>query len=194
LVGLKHERLLHVYAAGPDSVYQFIRSYPIQGASGGLGPKLRQGDMQVPEGLYRVESLNPNSPGHLSLRLNYPNAFDRRAARADGRTDLGGDITIHGNTVSFGCLAMGDQVAEDLFVLAADTGLNNIQVILAPTDLRYNPLELPSTLPSWMPVLYQQIHRALDQLPPPERTSARGVPPNPSLQRTTPGRSPGCCR
>ena len=56
---------------------------PVLGASGGLGPKLREGDRQVPEGVYSIVYLNPNSVAHLSLALGYPNAFDR--AHADGR-------------------------------------------------------------------------------------------------------------
>ena len=51
--------------------------YPVLGASGVLGPKLKEGDRQVPEGVYRVPELNPNSDFHLSLRLDYPNEFDR---------------------------------------------------------------------------------------------------------------------
>ena len=69
--------------------------YPILAASGVLGPKLREGDKQVPEGIYGAEALNPNSKFHLSIRLNYPNTFDRRMAQSDGRTQLGGDIMIH---------------------------------------------------------------------------------------------------
>lgn len=132
-----------------------------------LGPKLRAGDLQVPEGLYRVELLNPNSRFHLSLRLDYPNAFDRRRARADGRTRLGGDIMIHGNAVSIGCLAMGDPAAEDLFVLAADTGIGHVSVIVAPTDLRVRAAPRDPTLPPWVDQLYARIRTALDELPRP---------------------------
>ena len=66
LIGFKEERVLEVWAAGDDSGYRFIRSYPILAASGTPGPKLRQGDGQVPEGIYRIDSLNPNSLYHLS--------------------------------------------------------------------------------------------------------------------------------
>src|SRR6266542_3867493 len=96
LLGLKDERRLLVYAAGADGAFRFVRTYQVRAASGHLGPKLREGDQQVPEGLYRVEALNPNSRFHLSLRLDYPNAFDRQTAKRDGRTNLGGDIMIHG--------------------------------------------------------------------------------------------------
>ena len=86
LVGLKEERRLDVYAsAGGGEALRFIRSYPIIAASGGPGPKLREGDRQVPEGLYAIESLNPNSRFHVSLRVGYPNAFDREKAARDGR-------------------------------------------------------------------------------------------------------------
>ena len=91
LVVFKQEKVLEIYAAGITSSLQRVARYPILAASGGPGPKLREGDRQVPEGIYRIESLNPNSRFHLSLRLNYPNDFDRRVAAMDQRSaaDLG---------------------------------------------------------------------------------------------------------
>ena len=86
LVGIKQENLLEVWVSDPPKL---LKSYPILGASGGLGPKLQEGDMQVPEGLYRIESLNPNSMYHLALRVNYPNQFDKAKGKLDGREDLG---------------------------------------------------------------------------------------------------------
>ena len=166
LVGLKRERLLQVYAGPRADALAHVADHTILAASGGPGPKLREGDAQVPEGLYRIESLNPNSAFHLSLRVNYPNAFDRRRGAEDGRRRLGGDIMIHGSAVSIGCLAMGDEVAEDLFVLAADTGLPRIAVILAPWDLRRHPAPAGEvSLPAWAPGLYASIAGALRRLP-----------------------------
>jgi hypothetical protein len=173
LVGLKDERVLQVYAGPRRDALAHVADYPVLAASGGVGPKLREGDGQVPEGLYRIESLNPNSRFHLSLRVNYPNAFDRRQAAADGRRRLGGDIMIHGNAVSIGCLAMGDVVAEELFVLAADTGLTNISVILAPHDLRRRPAPTDASLPAWAPGLYAELRTALAGLPAPSRAPPR---------------------
>src|SRR5204863_2399447 len=69
LAGLKAEHELQLYAAGADGAERFIRSYSILAASGMPGPKLREGDLQVPEGIYPIELLNPNSLYHLSLRL-----------------------------------------------------------------------------------------------------------------------------
>ncbi|HUK81149.1 MAG TPA: L,D-transpeptidase family protein [Verrucomicrobiae bacterium] len=166
LVAFKRERVLEVYAGNSDGKYLFIKGYPILAASGTLGPKLREGDCQVPEGVYRIESLNPNSLYHLSLRLNYPNKFDLQQARIEGRANLGGDIMIHGGSGSIGCLAMGDEAAEDLFVLAARVGIRNISIILSPVDFRVR--DLPDRLapqPGWISVLYEDIRRALKQYP-----------------------------
>ena len=168
LVGIKDERRLELHAAGTDGRLRLVRDYRVQGASGELGPKLREGDRQVPEGIYTVESLNPNSRFHLSLRVGYPNAFDRAKARLDGREKLGGDIMIHGSNVSIGCLAMGDEAAEDLFVLAADTGLKNITVILAPVDFRRGKsVPKDARLRAWVSELYSQIQTNLAVVPTP---------------------------
>ena len=166
LIGIKQDRTLEVHAAGADNLMRYICTYPVLAASGTLGPKLREGDRQVPEGIYRVESLNPNSRFHLSLKLDYPNAFDRAKGLAEKRTRLGGLIMIHGEAVSIGCLAMGNPAAEDLFVLAARTGIENLTVILAPVDFRHESLaELPTGSPVWTQQLYQQIKRELLRYP-----------------------------
>jgi hypothetical protein len=168
LLGLKEEKRLDVIAANADGKLRFIRGYPILAASGGPGPKLREGDRQVPEGIYEIALLNPNSLYHLSLRVSYPNAFDRKMGELDQRTDLGGDIMIHGSNASIGCLAMGDEASEDLFVLAAEIGIKNIKVVLTPVDFRVR--KAPKTeapLPSWSTKLYAQIKTELAVLPMP---------------------------
>jgi hypothetical protein len=175
LLGLKQEKRLEVYAGEDEANLRFIRAYPIVAASGKLGPKLREGDRQVPEGLYKIESLNPNSLYHLSLRVNYPNDFDRRMARTEGRTNLGGDIMIHGSNGSVGCLAMGDPVSEELFILAAETGIEKIRVILAPVDFRTADMSLSETTsPLWVTTLYDQIRPEVKKLPANKKTADRG--------------------
>lgn len=164
LAVFKDEKVLHVYAAGPDGALKHVRRYAVLAASGVQGPKLREGDNQVPEGLYGIESLNPNSLFHLSLRVGYPNEFDRAHARADGRAKLGGDIMIHGNAVSIGCVAVGDEGAEDLFVLAARTGLEHVRVILSPVDFRRSTARTAG-LPSWTPELYRSVAAEVAKLP-----------------------------
>lgn len=162
LIGLKAEKRLELWAPDKQGRQRLIKTYPILAASGQAGPKLREGDRQVPEGLYAIESLNPNSRFHLSLRVNYPNADDLRRAREEGRTQLGGDIMIHGSDVSIGCLAMGDPAAEELFVLAALTGRAKVRVILSPVDFRKTTgSPLPPGQPAWVPELHAKIRAEL---------------------------------
>jgi hypothetical protein len=161
LLGFKAEKRLELWAA-KGKRWAFIRSYPIRAASGKAGPKLREGDRQVPEGVYRIEGLNPNSSYHLSMKINYPNAFDRKHAQAEGRSQPGGDIFLHGKAVSIGCLAMGDAAIEDLFCLVARVGASKVKVILAPNDLRTEePVIDLRAAPAWVPQLYQQVRHAL---------------------------------
>jgi murein L,D-transpeptidase YafK len=169
-VALKQEKQFEVYASGHDSAMRFVRAYPIAAASGSAGPKLRNGDRQVPEGIYAIESLNPNSRFHLALRVGYPNTFDREMAARDARGDLGSDIMIHGGSGSIGCLAMGDEAAEDLFVLAADVGIEKVTLILAPGDLRRRSESAPrdsTAEPAWLGQLYERITTELLNLPTP---------------------------
>lgn len=165
LIGLKSERMLEVWVCGEGGKWKHLKDYPILGMSGKLGPKLKEGDMQVPEGLYRVESLNPNSLYHLALRVNYPNEEDMRRGKDVGRNNLGSDIMIHGESCSIGCLAMGNEAAEDLFVMAAETGIENISIILSPVDFRAH--DLPGNMPpvpSWTNELYRDIRRELGKM------------------------------
>ncbi|MFU8805559.1 MAG: L,D-transpeptidase family protein [Bradymonadaceae bacterium] len=170
MVGLKKEKELQLYAADSGEELAFIRAYPILAASGALGPKLRQGDRQVPEGLYTIDALNPNSRFHLSLHINYPNEFDLRQAALEGRDDPGDNIFVHGDAVSIGCLAMGDEVAEELFVLAALTGVDDVDIILSPVDFRTTevPAGPRAGLPPWIEEVYAEIRTALSRLPSPE--------------------------
>jgi murein L,D-transpeptidase YafK len=162
LIGLKEEGVLELWAARADGPWKRVQTYPILRQSGGPGPKLREGDRQVPEGFYRIESLNPNSRYHLSLRLDYPSAEDLRQAKADGRDQPGSDIMIHGKAVSIGCLAMGDPAIEEIFVLAADSGIGKIAVLLCPLDFRRSDLPAgPSPRPDWVGERYRRLREAL---------------------------------
>ena len=160
LLVFKREGRVSLWADG-----HFIRAYPILAASGHAGPKLRQGDYQVPEGVYRIEWLNPNSSYHLSMKVNYPNAFDRQMAQRDRRTNLGGDIFIHGKNVSIGCVALGDPAIEELFTLVADTGHQRVRVIIAPNDLRTGGAILHESAPRWVGELYRSVAAALAEFP-----------------------------
>lgn len=161
MIGLKEEGRLELWAYHDDRP-RYIDSYPIHDASGLPGPKRRRGDHQVPEGIYRIDAFNPNSSFHLSLRLNYPNRFDRQMGKRDERNDLGNNIFIHGSDYSEGCLAMGDPAIEELFVLVADVGMDNTRVIIAPRDPRTNTIfPVPRGLPEWTEDLYAKLERTI---------------------------------
>lgn len=162
LIGLKDEEKLLVFAGKSASKMAKIVEYPILGNSGTTGPKLKEGDFQMPEGFYRITAFNPNSSYHLSLRLNYPNQEDRKHGREDGRKKLGGDIMIHGKDCSIGCLAMGDTAIEEIFTLVHDTGRDSTRVVLAPCDLTSKrPVVDMKKQPKWLPDLYARLKEEL---------------------------------
>jgi murein L,D-transpeptidase YafK len=112
-----------------DGRYRKFATYPICLWSGRVGPKLREGDRQAPEGFYAVtkEELNPNSRWHRSFSLGFPNAFDRALDRT------GSFIMVHGGCQSVGCFAMTNNVVDEIWRLvtaALDQGQPafNVQV------------------------------------------------------------------
>ena len=154
----KNERSVEVHAPG----WKVPRIYPMTAFSGTLGPKLREGDGQIPEGIYGIGYLNPNSSYYLSLKVTYPNASDRARAKADGRTNLGGDIMIHGKAVTIGCVPVGDDAIEDIFYLASAVDIKNVSVVIAPYDMRKGRKpELERSPLKWYPDLCREIDIAL---------------------------------
>jgi murein L,D-transpeptidase YafK len=112
----KEEAKLEVFVLDRASQkFVLFRTYPIAAASGELGPKLAEGDGQVPEGFYFVPpaAMNPASQFHLSFNIGYPNEYDRSYQRT------GSAIMVHGNCVSIGCLAMTDPKIEEIYTLGA---------------------------------------------------------------------------
>lgn len=118
LRAFKHERELEVWAGSKTGPLVKVKTYPFCAASGELGPKRQQGDLQVPEGFYSIDLFNPYSNFHLSMRVSYPNAADKRHKTA---SDPGGNIFVHGNCVSIGCIAIEDEPIEELYLMVLDT-------------------------------------------------------------------------
>ncbi len=115
LRAFKKERVVELWIEDRKTEeFSLFRTYKVCAASGDLGPKTKQGDLQVPEGFYFVKkgSFNPWSSYHLSFDIGYPNAYDRHHKRT------GSLIMIHGNCVSLGCLAMTDRKIEEIYTLA----------------------------------------------------------------------------
>jgi murein L,D-transpeptidase YafK len=112
----KEENELEIWKQMADGRYEHFKTYPICAWSGELGPKLKQGDKQAPEGFYTVRpgQMNPNSQFHLAFNLGYPNEFDR----AHGRD--GSALMVHGKCKSAGCFAMTDALIEEIYILARE--------------------------------------------------------------------------
>lgn len=162
LLAFKHEKRVELWAKDESTTWKHIHDYPLTAYSGKLGPKLKVNDRQIPEGVYKLVNFNPYSSMHLSMMINYPNSFDQKKGHQDGRRDLGNNIFIHGKNLSVGCLAVGDYAIDQLFVLARRVGLKNIQVVIAPNDIRNaKPKTRTASQPKWLPELYQQIAESL---------------------------------
>jgi murein L,D-transpeptidase YafK len=135
----KEEAELEVWKEDETGRFALLKTYPICRWSGELGPKVKQGDRQAPEGFYTITpaQLNPNSHYYLAVDIGYPNAFDR----AHGRT--GGDVMIHGDCSSSGCYAMTDEQVTEIYALARESvfgGQRSFQVQAYP--FRMTPVNM----------------------------------------------------
>lgn len=130
----KEEEKLETWLKHRSSdMFVLFKSYDFCAASGVLGPKRKQGDYQVPEGFYYIDRFNPASWFHLSLGINYPNPSDRILGN---KTNLGGDIFLHGACVSVGCVAITDEWIEEVYMLAVEAktqGQSRIPVHIFPS-------------------------------------------------------------
>jgi len=164
LIGLKKEQRLQVYGRDEQGV-RLIKEYPFTAMSGVLGPKLQEGDKQIPEGIYGVEYLNPNSSYHLSIKVGYPNAYDFSKSRFDDVSKMGGDIFIHGKAASIGCIAIGDIAIEEVFLLVAKAERSKIKVIISPQDFRRDSSAPSIESIDWEEELYNTISEELANYP-----------------------------
>lgn len=142
LRGFKKEKVLQLWIWNDTAPAKLYKEYPICEISGRLGPKRRQGDLQVPEGFYHIQVFNPLSNYHLSLGIDYPNPSDLLHSDAQ---KPGGDIYIHGHCSSSGCLAMGNEAINEIYVLAVmakSSGQDSIPVHLFPFRMSNSNLSL----------------------------------------------------
>ena len=112
----KEESELEIWKQRDDGRFYHFKTYPICNWSGELGPKVKYGDRQAPEGFYTItrEQMNPNSNYYLALNLGYPNAYDRAQRRT------GEYLMIHGKCKSAGCYAMTDALMEEIYAIARE--------------------------------------------------------------------------
>lgn len=166
LRAIKDERKLEIWVKSQHrEEFQHLISYSFCKTSGTLGPKRKEGDLQIPEGLYHIDHFNPESKFHLSLGINYPNASDKILG---DHGNPGGEIYIHGNCVTSGCIPITDDKIKELYIIsveAKNSGQQNIPVHIFPTRLTEDGLEklkaeytdAPSLVTFWenLATLYQ---------------------------------------
>jgi len=127
----KEESELEVWKEDHSGRMALLKTYPICRWSGDLGPKVKQGDRQAPEGFYTITPslMNPNSNYYLSINIGFPNTYDR----ANGRT--GSFLMIHGDCSSAGCYAMTDEQVAEIYALARESffgGQSSFQIQAFP--------------------------------------------------------------
>ncbi len=164
VVAFKEERILQVFGKD-DMEMRFIKQFPFTAFSGKLGPKLMEGDRQIPEGIYKIEYLNPNSSFHLSLKVSYPNAFDIGKSKFSDKARMGGDIFIHGKSLTIGCIPIGDAAVEEVFLLAQKAFDKEIRVIIGPWDFRVKSRYPEIEEIDWEDELYGIIEKELASVP-----------------------------
>jgi len=135
----KEESELEIWKADESGQFGLVKTYPICRWSGDLGPKIKEGDRQAPEGYYTITpgQMNPNSSYYLSFNLGFPNAFDK----ANDRT--GAFLMVHGDCSSAGCYAMTDEQMGEIYALGRESffgGQRAFQVQAYP--FRMTPLNL----------------------------------------------------
>lgn len=166
---LKEEKELEMWVEVKEGErWKLFRKWRIAGMSGKPGPKLKEGDLQAPEGFYEVgmKQLNPMSRFHLSFNVGYPNAYDR----FHGRT--GSLIMVHGSNVSIGCFAMTDPVIEEIYLLveaALKGGQEAVKVQVFP--FRMTPEKMAAVEGEWAGFWREALWPGY------ERFEKTGVPP-----------------
>ncbi len=122
----KKEKVVELWGRNGAGKFFPLSEYAICATSGGPGPKRAAGDGQTPEGFYHVSRFNPNSNFFLSLGIDYPNRSDRILSAG---ANTGGDIFIHGNCVTIGCIPITDDRIKELYLYAVEARNNGQEMI-----------------------------------------------------------------
>jgi murein L,D-transpeptidase YafK len=132
----KNDKALEVWIKTKNAkIFELLTTYPFCTTSGVLGPKRKEGDLQIPEGFYHINHFNPLSDFHLSLGVSYPNASDK--ILSDSKSP-GGAIYVHGNCVTIGCIPITDDKIKELYLIAVEArnhGQEKIPIHIFPAKL-----------------------------------------------------------
>lgn len=136
LRAFKQEKVLEIWVKEKSKEeFTLLHTYNFCATSGVLGPKRKEGDLQIPEGVYHINHFNPQSNFHLSLGISYPNASDKILS---DKQHPGSAIYIHGNCVTVGCIPITDDKIKELYIIAIEAkngGQERIPIHIFPTRL-----------------------------------------------------------
>lgn len=161
LAVFKAERKTELWLPDENGRWKHVKDYAFSANSGRQGPKIYYGDLQIPEGIYGVDSMGPSKEYHLALHLDHPNAFDMAMLELDGRDPafMSTGINVHGGAISYGCVVIGNRNIEEFFLLAYLAGKENTQIYIFPHDTdRARPVFKPC---EHCPVWYAELQRTL---------------------------------
>ncbi len=156
ITAYKAEGKLEIWVKNKDKQkFSLFKTYDFCAHSGKLGPKAVEGDLQTPEGFYKINVFNPMSSYHLSLGVDYPNEVDKVRTGKDRKT--GGDIYIHGDCVTVGCIPLTDDKIKEVYILAVEarnSGQLEIPVYIFPFRMTKSNFEsyakqYPQQIPFW---------------------------------------------
>ncbi len=166
----KKERQVELWAGPKGRPLTLVKTYTICAASGELGPKRVEGDLQVPEGFYEVPEFNSTSSYHLSMKVSYPNASDRIRSN---KSKPGGLIYMHGDCVSIGCIAIEDAQIEEVYLISLDAKARRIDIY--PTRLTAQAMRELAVDP--MSTFWQELEPAYTKFEKTKRPAAFQVDP-----------------
>ena len=165
LAVFKEERKAELWLPDKNGKWRYVKEYAFSAMSGGAGPKLYYGDLQIPEGIYGIDSMGLSREYHLALHVDYPNAFDKAMLELEGRDPgyVSTGINVHGGNISYGCVVIGNRNIEEFFLLAYKAGKTNTQVYIFPHDTQRATPEFKhcATCPVWYGDLTRQLAAAL---------------------------------
>lgn len=165
LAVFKEERKAELWLPDKNGKWRYVKEYAFSAMSGGPGPKLYYGDLQIPEGIYGIDAMGLSREYHLALHVDYPNAFDKAMLALEGRDPgyVSTGINVHGGNISYGCVVIGNRNIEEFFLLAHKAGKSNTQVYIFPHDTRRAAPEFKhcATCPVWYGDLTRQLAAVL---------------------------------
>jgi murein L,D-transpeptidase YafK len=143
----KQTNEFEVWKRTTSGTFKLFKTYDICAYSGTLGPKIKEGDRQAPEGFYNITPglLNPNSNYYLSFNTGFPNKFDLAWGRS------GSELMVHGDCSSRGCYSMTDEAIAEIYALVRESfagGNTVVQMQIYPFRMTPQRLAAHSTDPN----------------------------------------------